>query len=196
MQHPKNPYIHYNTRPKTHFIAKIAFALIAILIVVAIVALVKDKKNGSARENVRDVTTAKGPLVANMGESIHTRFFDVTVEKISVTDKVTDLNQAHGLSEERNSQYLVIEISLKNLDKESKLMPAGELQIESGAETMKYERSETILKDGWGELMDNIGTGETMKTKLVYKVPAGIHGKVYYYPEILYSKDRIFLTDL
>jgi hypothetical protein len=196
MQHTKRPYIEYEPRSKPKFIAKIAFVLIAILIVVAIVALEKDKRKNAAIEKI--ITADKGPLEVNRGQSLHTRFFDVIVDSAAVADKKVRTGQLINLPKDDSSRYFIIEIVLKNTDTESKLMPDGELMIESenGNEKIKFDNSITLIQEGWGQLMDNIGAGVTEKTKLVYKIPAGASGNAYYYPDILYSQDRIFLMKL
>jgi hypothetical protein len=194
MQNSKRSYIEYEPRSKPRFIAKIAFVLIAVLIVVAIVALEKDKRKDAANKMI--TTPDKGPLEVNMGQSLPARYFEVMAEQVAVFDKLSGSNLFVSIAKEDSSRYLVIDLILKNRDTESKLMPDGELLIENGSEKMKFDHSETILKEGWGQLMDNTGPGITNKTKLVYKIPGGASGKAYYYPDILYSEDRIFLMKL
>jgi hypothetical protein len=196
MQNSNKPRIEYNPAHKPHFLAKIAFGLIAVLIVTAIVALVKEKRNDTGDEMITVSADGKTAQEVNTGQSLHSRYFDVMIDKVSISDKIQDNNQLLVLPVEDSIRYLVIEISLKNLDKESKLMPDGELRIENGSEEIKYRKSEIIIKEGWGELMDNIKPDATKKTRLVYKIPAGISGKVYYYPDILYNEDKIFLMKL
>jgi hypothetical protein len=193
MQNSKKPYFQYDPPPKTHFLAKIAFGLIAILIVVAIIGLVKDKRNQAG--NIRPAEAGASREV-NTGQSLHTRYFDIIVSKVFVSEKIADRSASVNLSKEEGKQYLVIEITLKNTDAESKMMPDGKLQIESGGKELEFENSETLIKEGWGVMMENIEPGITIKTKLVYKIPDGVSGKAYYFPDILYNEDRIFLMNL
>lgn len=193
MQNSKKHVRRYGPPKETNGIANIAFALIAILIVVAITALLKDKKKIMDKQAQ---AIANSPQEVGIGAPLHTRYFDVTVEKTFASESIVDNSGPVSLPQENNIQYFVIAITLKNTDTESKMMPEGELHIQQDEVSVNHTPSETILAKGWGMYMENIAPGATIKTKLVYKVPAGIKGKVYYYPDKSYNNDRILLEVL
>ena len=56
-----------------------------------------------------------------------------------------------------------------------------------------FDKSETVMADGWGLLLDQINPLTTKTTKLVYKIPAEIIGNAYYKPARSGSNDIIDL---
>lgn len=196
MQNFRKQEIEYDPPPKTHFLAKIAFFLIAVLIVVAIVALVKDKKDDKRR--ITGVVKDRPLEEVKTGQPLATRFFEVVIDSVQLVDSIS-YTYNRGLVKspvEPGNKYFVLYITLKNTDTESKMMPEGLLTIEQGVNELKYADPEIFTAEGWGAVMVNIDPGITRKTRLVYKIPAGITGKAYYYADVNYNRDRIFLANL
>ena len=112
---------------------------------------------------------------------LKTDYFDVTVDDVKTVKSVA-IDDIQDLKEEAGNKYLVIDITLKNTDKESRMMFDGAVIIKANGQEYKYEEAETIFADGWGILMDNINPLVTKKTKLVYKIPEELKGTAYYNP--------------
>src|SRR5258706_7924966 len=89
MHNPRMPHIEYDPRPKTHIIAKIAFILIAVLIVTAIIVLVKGKDNDGKR-HITGLAKDRLPREVNMDKVLRTRFFNVVVDTAEVFDSIND----------------------------------------------------------------------------------------------------------
>jgi hypothetical protein len=195
MHNSKMPYIEYDPRPKTHIIAKIAFALIAVLIIAAIIMLVKNRNSETRNKHIAGLAKDRLPREVSTDKVLRTRFFNVVVDTTEIFDSIKDIGELVSLPYEAGNEYFVIFISFKNTDNESKMVPDGELGVSRGNNEIKYDDPETLTTRGWGTLMENIEPGITKKTRIVYKIPADISGKAYYYPDISYNQDRIFLTD-
>jgi hypothetical protein len=118
------------------------------------------------------------------------------VDTVMVFDSILDRGAAVNLPWEEGNQYLVINISFKNTDNESKMVPDGTLEIDRGNYELKYDSPETLVQRGWGSLLQDIEPGITKKTRIVYKIPSSTTGKVYYYPDAANNGDRIFLLQL
>ena len=113
--------------------------------------------------------------------TLKTEYFDVTVESVK-TAKSVKIDGFQDLKEEAGNKYLVIDVTLKNTDKESRMMFDGTVVVKANGQEYKYEEAETILADGWGIIMDNINPLVTKKTKLVYKIAEELKGTAYYNP--------------
>jgi hypothetical protein len=113
--------------------------------------------------------------------TLKTEYFDVTVDDVK-TRKSVKIDEFQDLKEEAGNKYLIIDVTLKNTDKESRMMFDGMVIIKADGQEYKYEEAETILADGWGLIMDNVNPLVTKKTKLVYKIPEELKGTAYYNP--------------
>lgn len=194
MANSKKPLIGYAASKRGRIVANIVLVLIAVLIAVAIIALVKDK-NRNAQNKKPEATADRVPKQVFAGEVLETRYFDVKVTKFYTAYEIKDSIASVYLPPENGFRYLIVEISFKNTDTESKMMPEGEFQIEiAGHDPDIYKTPETMLAKGWGLFMENIEPGKTMTTKLVYKATTQVTGKMYYYPDISYNRDRIFVN--
>ena len=196
MQEENGPRFEYDPPHQTHFLAKIAMGLIALVIVVAIVSLIKKKNEQSARQKGGRAVNDLLPREVGKKQLLTARFFDVGIDSVTFTDRVTEKGELILPQAEKEDHYIILFIHFKNTDTESRMIPDGELTIESGNTEMKYDDPEVTNRDGWGTLMGNIDPGITMMTRIVYKIPASMTGRLYYYPDISYSNDRIFLGGL
>lgn len=115
-------------------------------------------------------------------QTLHTEYFDVTVDRASVVDRVNTGNEFADLPEEEGNKYLLIYLTVTNTDKESRMMFDGEVEIKSGDQVFKYEQTELVAAEGWGLIVDNLNPGVTKRTKLVYKIPSTAKGQVFYLP--------------
>lgn len=178
-------------KKKWPLIAKIILWGLGIFIAIGIIAVAT---GGSDDKTDSDTSSAAKEI--GLGQTLHTRYFAVRVNKAYVSSKVSTGDEYADLPQESGNQYLIIELDLKNTDNESRMMFDGEIHIMSKGREMKYEQAETVAADGWNIIVDNINPGVTKRTKLAYKIPANISGKAYYYPARSGDGDRIFLTNL
>ena len=128
-----------------------------------------------------------------IGQTLKTQYFDVTVNSAKTSKGVKTGNEFGDVAPEEGNKFLIIDITLKNTDNESRMMFDGEVMINYNGKEYKYEQPELIAAEGWGMIMDNINPLVTKKTKLVYKIPAEITGEAFYYPARSGDDDRISL---
>ena len=73
-------------------------------------------------------------------------------------------------------------VTFKNTDKESRMLEDGIVLINYNGQEYKFDKSETIMADGWGLFLDQLNPMISKTTNLVYKIPAEISGQAYYMP--------------
>ena len=150
----------------------------------------KDKKSTTeaAAVNSEEKATFK-----KVGETLPTEYFDVTVSNVSVKNSVNTGNQFSNLPAEQGSRYLILDVSFKNTSEESRMLMDGVVIINYNGKDYNFDKSETVMADGWGLLLDQINPLTTKTKKLVYKIPAEIIGNAYYKPARSGSNDIIDL---
>jgi hypothetical protein len=145
---------------------------------------------GPASDVEKESESAAG---VQIGQTLKTKYFDVTVNSAKTSKDVKTGNEFGDVAPEEGNKFLIIDITLKNTDNESRMMFDGEVKISYNGKEYKYEQPELIAAEGWGMIMDNINPLVTKKTKLVYKIPAEITGEAFYYPARSGDDDRISL---
>ncbi len=144
------------------------------------------------KESEKESESAAG---VQIGQTLKTKYFDVTVNSAK-TSKAIKTGNEFGIGDvaaEEGNKFLIIDLTLKNTDTESRVMFDGEVKINYNGKDYKYENAEFIGAEGWGMIVDNINPLVTKKTKLVYKIPAEITGEAFYYPARSGYNDRISL---
>lgn len=169
---------------------KVMLGVIGAFILLVVIAVATD--NGKETAEVKSMSTAE--KITHKGETLHTEFFDITVNKASIQDDVRTGNEFADLPKEAGNKYVVILLTLKNTNTESRLMLDGVLKCENNGKEYKYEQPELVAADGFG-MTDNINPGVTKTTKVVYKVPADIKGSFWYEPGRGEGKLALFKID-
>jgi hypothetical protein len=145
------------------------------------------------------VTETKEEAKSNdvsIGQVLKTDYFEITVNKVETSNKVNTGNQYLDLKQEAGSKYLILDVSIKNIDSESRMLTSGSVFIQYNGKDYEFDKDETVLADGWGLLLDQINPLITKKTKLVYKIPAEISGVGKWNPGRTNSDDIINLGDI
>lgn len=150
----------------------------------------KDKK--STTETVA-VNSEEKATFKKVGETLPTEYFDVMVSNVSIKNSINTGNQFSNLPAEQGSRYLILDVSFKNTSEESRMLMDGVVIINYNGKDYNFDKSETVMADGWGLLLDQINPLTTKTTKLVYKIPAEITGNAYYKPARSGSNDIIDL---
>lgn len=149
-----------------------------------------DKKEGSS---ISTATVKERESFKKVGEALPTKYFDVTVNKVSVANRVNTGNQFADLEAENGNRYLILDVTFKNMSNESRMLMDGKVSVNYNGKDYTFDKSETVMADGWGLLLDQINPLTTKTTKLVYKIPAEITGNAYYKPARSGSNDIIDL---
>ncbi len=178
---------------------KIGTTVVITLIVLAQIG--KDKKeNPSSTDNSSSSKQTEqkdaAPKGVGIGEVLHTDYFDITVNKVRLEDRINTGNEFADLKPEQGNMYLVINASFKNTDKESRMLMDGSVWINYNGKDYEFDKSETVMLEGWGLLLDQINPLTTKKTNLVYKIPAEIKGAAYWQPGRADSDQKILLGNL
>ena len=136
------------------------------------------------------------PQGVGVGEVLHTDYFDITVNSVNLNDRVNTGNQFADKEPESGNMYLIIDATFKNTNNESRMLSDGSVWINYNGKDYEFDKSEPIMLEGWGLLLDQINPLTTKRTKLVYKVPAEIKGLAYWQPGRASSDEKIALGNL
>lgn len=131
-----------------------------------------------------------------IGEPLKTDYFEVTVHDAKLSKTLDTGNEFTDEKAGDGEQYLIFTTSFKNIDDESRMLVDGEVYITFNGKEYKFDKSETVLADGYGLFLDQINPLTVKKTKLVYKVPEGVSGEAFYQPGRADSDQKIFLGKL
>lgn len=156
--------------------------LSAFVLVFFVVLAIGSGSNNSESSTEGDNDATNSGNVKQIGEVLPTDYFEVTVNEISIKDKVSTGNQFTDLKKEEGIRYLILNTTFKNIDSESRMLSDGEILINYNGKDFKYDKSEMIMLDGWGLMMDQINPLTSKNTKLVYKIPTELKGQAYYRP--------------
>jgi hypothetical protein len=171
---------------------------IVVTVIISLIVLTqlgKDKRTGSAN-NVSSVSSAEPVKEIGIGQVLKTDYFDITVNKVSLVDKVNTGNEFSDLKPESGNNYLIINASFKNIDNESRMLVDGSVWINYNGKDYEFDKSETIMADGFGLLLDQINPLVSKTTNLVYKIPSEIKGNAYWQPGRANDDQRILLGKL
>ena len=144
------------------------------------------------------VTTSDSRYQAqtNVGETLHANIFEITVNKVDVTDYVDVGTEFLNLKRETGTDYLIMNVTFKNIDTESRMIVDGELLINFNGKDYKFDKSEVIAANGWGLLLDEINPLTSKTTNLVYKIPSDLKGKIYWHPGRTDENETIYLGEI
>jgi hypothetical protein len=132
-----------------------------------------------------------------IGQILQTSYFDVVVNKVSLQSSVKTGNEFADLAREQGNMYLILNVSFKNTDKESRtLISEGSVWINYNNIDYQFDKSETVMLEGWGLFFDQINPLVTKTTNIVYKIPTEIKGPAYWQPGRAKKDQRIFLGNL
>jgi hypothetical protein len=143
-----------------------------------------------------ETTTESTKNEIGLGDVLHTKYFDITANKASVKDRVKTGNEFADLKAEQGNVYLIINASFKNTDNESRMLTEGSVWINYNGKDYEFDKSETVMIEGWGLLLDQINPMITKTTNIVYKIPAEIKGNIYWQPGRADNDQRILLGSM
>lgn len=180
---------------------KILIGFGIIIILGAIANLGKDKTETSSNEELQIASNETSQMSSKdksptIGEVLSTKYFDVTANSVSLEKQVNTGNQFSDLKAEEGINYLIINATFKNTDKESRMMLDGSVWINYKGKDYEFDKSEPIMLEGWGASLDQINPLTSKTTNIVYKIPSEIKGKAYWQPGRSSSDDKIFLGEL
>ena len=132
----------------------------------------------------------------NVGDILQTRYFNVTINKVSISDRINVGNEFLDVQPQQGNLFLIMNTTFKNIDNESRMIEDGIVYITYNGKEYTFDSPEPLMLEGWGLFFDQINPLTTTTTNLVYKIPAEIKGPTYYNPGRSSDKDLIFLGNL
>ena len=174
---------------------------VGILVVIGIIAgSDKDKKSSSkdsgSSTNSSSGTSSSSSSAITLGQTLKTDYFEVTISKAGLTNKLNTGNEFSDESAGDGNQFLVMTTTFKNIDNESRMITDGSVFINYNGKDYVFDKSETVMAEGFGLMLDQINPLTSKTTKLVYKLPAEIKGPAYYKPGRASDNERIYLGEL
>ncbi len=173
---------------------------IAILFGIAVIANIgKGKNNGtdsSSSQASTDVEKKEDKKTyISIGQTLKTDYFEVTVNKAELAAKLNTGNEFTDQNAGEGNQFLLLNTTFKNIDKESRMLTDGIVYITYNGKDYEFDKSETILAEGFGLMLDQLNPLISKTTTLVYKIPKEIKGPAYYRPGRADSEEKIYLGD-
>jgi hypothetical protein len=157
---------------------KIAIPIILILFIIIIVSTC-GKTDSDKTSNSSSQETNK---IVKQGEILHTQYFDIRVNQCTSQNELITEDGLTDLKPEQGSKFIIVDVTFKNTSTESRMMFEGALIINYNGKDYTFDKNETIMSDGYGLFLEEINPLTSKRTKLVYKVPDELKGKLYYNP--------------
>jgi len=175
---------------------KIIPGIILGVILLAILFNLPKSPSSNNSSQVQNQSQSETKRTVNVGEVLHTDYFDVKVNKVVLQNRINTGNEFADPKPEEGSRYLVINVTFKNISNESRMITDGSIWIDFNSKKYEFDKSETIMADGWGLFLDQINPLTSKKTNIVYKIPTEIKGPAYWQPGRAASDELIFLGNL
>lgn len=131
-------------------------------------------------------------FVESRKQKANVGFFEIYVDSCFQTTRVNTGNVHSEPKQWKDSKFLVVEATFKNIDVESRLPVEGSAYINISGKEYKFDQSEHILQEGYGIFFNRLNPLVSMTTKIVYRIPENIHGEVFWEPGRNTEKIRLW----
>lgn len=155
-----------------------------------------DSKSGNESSSSSSSSATETSQAVAVGQPLKTEYFEITVKNVDVKDRVKTGNEFADLKPEQGNKFLIINTTFKNIDKESRMIMDGTVWIDYNGQKYEFDKSETVMLEGWGTMLDQLNPLTSKTTKLVYKLPAEITGTAYWQPGRSGKKELINLGEI
>ncbi len=165
--------------------------VLAIFVLIGAVSNKGEKGNNTATPDFKEAVLATGSdskeeekkALPKVGDKIQASHFDVTLKSYKIQKSVSTGNMFVKLDPEEGNKYLILDVNYKNIDNESRMIGGeGKVFVDVNGKEFEYDKSEHILLDGWGVLLDQLNPMTQKNTKLVFKIPDELKGNIYWEP--------------
>ena len=109
-------------------------------------------------------------------------YFDVELKSCRVTNQLNTGNRFANPEPWEGSRFLVLDVTFKNKDKESRIPLPGSALISVDGSIYEFDQPESIMARGYGVPLQGINPLVTYRTKLVYRVPDESFSDVFWQP--------------
>ncbi|TAF10038.1 MAG: hypothetical protein EAZ75_07055 [Flavobacteriia bacterium] len=102
-----------------------------VLVVIGIISNAGKDKKGKEENNSTSSTeqSTEAPIGVKIGEVLKAYYFDITVNKAELLDRISTRNEFSDLKPENGNLYLIINATFKNTDSESRMFLNGSVLI-------------------------------------------------------------------
>ncbi len=166
-------------------IGKIILTVIAAIIVIGVIVNMVGRKEAISK-----------PAYPTVGQVLKTGHFEVTVNKVEVVQSLNTGSVVADITVDDASKLLVLNVTYKNIEAESRLITDGEIHIRYNGKDYNFDRSETILADGYGLFMEHLKPDSAKTFNQVYLLPREVTGTAYYMPRRAGNDQKIMLGEI
>lgn len=164
----------------------------------AMVALIVCSCGGNRKESS---TSDKGKEaekdMPDVGEVLHTKYFDVVVNQVVLSDYIDTGNPFSSEEAQPGTQFLIFNTTFTNTDKESRDITAGKVTVIVDDKEYVFDKAKMVMAEGWGiPIMKRLNPLVPYTTNLVYELPEGIKGPAGWIPGRAKDDEMIFLGNL
>jgi hypothetical protein len=124
--------------------------------------------------------TSKNRKEFTLGEIVSTGYFQYKVIDFSFSNLIG--NQFFNIKSGNGNKFLIIEVNIKNIDRESRFIDAGQVRVFYNGAWMKYETPEMVFTDDKFILFDNLNPLTSRQGLVAFKVPSELQGPFYWVP--------------
>jgi hypothetical protein len=132
------------------------------------------------------INQSHGTALGEVGKPYTTRYFEVTVNQVSLSPTVvTDNEFTNSMIEKKADQdtvYLIINTTYKNTDTEGRSISAGDLIITVNGKDITFDKAESIHAKGWGLTLETINPMMKLTTNIVFRIPKELKGSARFVP--------------
>lgn len=156
---------------------------LATLVFIVLISRNSDKHSSEGNSSSSDNSTTQATVShPQIGQTLHTKYFDITVNSAGIQNEVNTGNPYADLKPSAGNKYLVMNVTFKNIDNEGRMLTNGNLLINYNGKDYDYDVTENVMLEGWGIVLDNINPLVSKTTNLVYKIPNELTGVAYWRP--------------
>lgn len=155
-------------------VTKTKLKVIGVIFIFLIIGISMIGNSNTPRKNQR-------ANMVKINQVLKTRYFDVMVNGINFQKIIYPANGYGVRNYERGIKYLIIDLTIKNTDNESRIAVNGTVFIDYNGKRLKFDEAENIVGPGWG-LLETLNPMIAIRTNVVYKLPEEITGQLYYQP--------------
>ena len=115
-----------------------------------------------------------------VGDIVRTEYFEIVVNKVQLTKRIQTGNEFLDQAAPDGSHFLELDVSIKNIDNESRLFAEGSLIINYNGRRLQYDKTETII--GYTLSFEQLNPLTRKTGRIVYIVPEELSGILFWNP--------------
>jgi hypothetical protein len=127
-----------------------------------------------------------------IGQPVSAGHFEVTADDFTLTNFVDTGNPYMNLKATDGNMFLIIKATYKNVDQEGRtIFSAGAAFIDYCGKEYKFDKTQTVMADGFGVTLEALNPLSKKTTYLIYPISDEFRGNVFWQPAD--CNERIYL---